>query len=303
MSTQSLPLPDAARRQALIWLVLGGAGLAWGATQPLSKVAVSTGHNAVGLVFWQCLIGILALGLVMALTGRRLPRSRPFLIFYGVCAFLGTALPHSLSFTALAHVPAGIASILMASVPLATLFLSIPLGIDRPGPRRLLGLALGAASVLLVLGPEASLPEPGQAAWAALYLVVVFSYAVENVYIAKYQPEGTDPVQTMMGLFAGAFLMVLPVVAIANTWVLPESFGAPEAALIGASLLHVAAYMGFVWLIGAAGPVFAAQVGYVVTLAGVFLGILFLGESHSGWIWAALVLMLAGVSLVRPKGT
>jgi drug/metabolite transporter (DMT)-like permease len=50
-----------------------------------------------------------------------------------------------------------------------------------------------------------------------------------------------------------------------------------------------------------AGPLFASQVGYVVTLAGVFWGMLLFGESHSAWVWVSLVTMLAGLALVTPR--
>jgi drug/metabolite transporter (DMT)-like permease len=61
------------------------------------------------------------------------------------------------------------------------------------------------------------------------------------------------------------------------------------------------AYFGFIWLIGQAGPVFASQVGYVVTGSGVVLGMIVYGERHSPWIWAALALMFAGLALVKPR--
>ena len=50
-----------------------------------------------------------------------------------------------------------------------------------------------------------------------------------------------------------------------------------------------------------AGAVFASQVSYVVTLAGVFLSALILGEAYSGWVWAALTLMIGGLALVQPR--
>jgi hypothetical protein len=38
-----------------------------------------------------------------------------------------------------------------------------------------------------------------------------------------------------------------------------------------------------------------------VTGFGVFWAMLLLGESYSGWIWAALALMLMGLFLVQPR--
>ena len=49
------------------------------------------------------------------------------------------------------------------------------------------------------------------------------------------------------------------------------------------------------------GPVFASQVGYIVTATGVLLGMAFYDERHSIWVWAALALMMVGLSLVKPE--
>ena len=54
-------------------------------------------------------------------------------------------------------------------------------------------------------------------------------------------------------------------------------------------------------MIRTAGPVFASQTAYVITLAGVFWGMALLGERHSVYVWAALALMLLGLALVRPR--
>ena len=67
------------------------------------------------------------------------------------------------------------------------------------------------------------------------------------------------------------------------------------------SVIHVSVYIVFIWLVGRAGAVFAGQVSYLVTGFGVIWAMILLGERYSGWVWAALVLMLCGIALVRPR--
>ncbi|MEM7668528.1 MAG: DMT family transporter, partial [Pseudomonadota bacterium] len=143
--------------------------------------------------------------------------------------------------------------------------------------------------------------EEGQWLWALLPLVTALAYACENVFIAKYLPPGLDAVQTMAGLTLGALFLILPVLAVQGGWVDITRFEGPEQAIVAGSVLHVIAYLGLVWLIGKAGPVFTAQIGYIVTLSGVFLGMIFLGETLASWAWISLLLMTAGLSLVSPK--
>ena len=62
-------------------------------------------------------------------------------------------------------------------------------------------------------------------------------------------------------------------------WINPlTTFGIPEIALAGAATLHALTYAAYVWMVGRAGAVFAAQVSYLVTGFGVFWAMLALGE-------------------------
>ncbi|MEL6236889.1 MAG: DMT family transporter [Pseudomonadota bacterium] len=300
-STASASGASGARPAGLAWLGLALIGLAWGLTQPLSRMAMSTGHHPMGVAFLNALICLLALSLLLLLRRRRLPISRRHLIFYLICGFLGTALPNALSFRAFVELPVGVLSIIIACVPMATLLLAWGAGVERPEARRLVGLGLGLAAIAAIALPETSLPDPTKAVFILLPAVVVLSYAAETVFIAARRPAGLDALTILTGLFLGAVMLLLPLTALLGAWVRPWPAGAAELSILGISLLHIFAYGGFVWLIGKAGPVFASQVGYIVTITGVLGGILVFGERHSAWIWAALVLMFAGLTLVRPR--
>lgn len=293
--------PAAGNRPVIAWLVLAAVGIGWGSGQLLSKIATGTGFNPLGMTFWQTVIGVALFTTAMLATGRRLPLGRGYLVFYLVCGLIGTALPHTLSFTAIRHLPVGVQSIVLSSVPMMTLLLSLPLKIERADPRRLIGLGLGLVAVLTIAVPEGSLPEAGQAAWLVLPVLVSLSYSAENVVIARCQPPGLDALGTMTGLTWGALLLIVPPMLAFDGFVPLTGAGPSELALIGTSVVHVFCYFGLVWLIVNAGPVFASQVGYVVTGAGVAWGMAVLGERHSLWVWAALALMLVGLSLVRPR--
>jgi hypothetical protein len=47
------------------WLYLGvllACGTAWGSTQALGKIAMSTGHGPFAAIFWQLVTGVVVLG-------------------------------------------------------------------------------------------------------------------------------------------------------------------------------------------------------------------------------------------------
>lgn len=295
------PALQSPRRAALAFTVLAAVGLGWGAAALLSKIATETGYASLGLTLVQSAVGAVFFTATVLARGLRLPLGRKYVIFYLVCGLVGTALPHTLGYASIRHLPVGVQSIVLSAVPMMTFLLSLPLGLERFAWRRLGGLALGAVAVLMIALPEASLPEPGQALWLILPVVVAASYASENVYIATAKPRELEPLQVMCGLSFGALVLLIPPVWATGAWVVPASLSPVDAALLGASVLHVFAYFGLVWLIGHAGPVFAAQVGYVVTASGVAWGMLVLGERHSAWVWGALVVMFAGLVLVKPR--
>jgi len=292
----------APRRPALPWAVLAAIGIAWGSTGPLSKLAVSAGNHPVGVSFANTAIAALVLTTARIVTRRPLPLGRRHVTFYLICGLLGTALPNSLSYTAYRHLPVGVMALIIALVPMTTLLLALPLRLEPPEPRRLAGIALGLGAVAMIALPETSLPDPSQAAWIVLPVIVTLCYAGESLYIAAARPAECDTLAVMCGLSWAALALLLPVNAFFDGWVDIFRLGPPELAILAISAIHIFAYFGFIWLIGHAGPVFAAQVAYVVTGSGVALGMIVYGERPSAWVWGALAFMFAGLTLVKPRG-
>lgn len=283
------------------WGVLGLIGIAWGSSQLMSKVIVSAGHHPLGIAVASTALGAVILLIVQVVRGRRLPLGRRDIVFYLICGLLGTALPNTANYTAYQELSVGVIAIVMATVPMATLLGALIFGMERAEPLRMIGVGLGAVAVLLLVVPEASLPEPGQALWVILPVITSLSYSAENIYLAWARRSDLDPFVVLTGLFLGALVLLLPATLATGGWMELGAFDIAELALVGQTFAHIGAYGGFVWLIGRAGPVFAAQVSYVVTLTGVFLGMTVLGETHSHWVWLSLVAMLAGLALVKPR--
>ncbi len=281
-------------------LLLLGAG--WGLTQPLSKIAVSTGHGHFGLIFWQGVIGTLIMGAVTRARGRRLPFSPPALRVYAIIALIGTVLPNSASYMALAHMPAGVQSVLMSLVPMTAFPIALALGLEIFRPRRLLGLLIGLAGVLVLVLPRASLPDPAMLPWVGVTLLAVLCYGFEANYVARWGTAGLDAAQVLCGASFAAAVITLPLALGSGQFIDPRAgLGGPEWALVATSVIHVLVYTGYVWMVGRAGSVFAAQVGYPVTGFGVLWSMLILGETYSPFFWIAAVLILIGVFLVQPR--
>ncbi|MHA6262800.1 DMT family transporter [Arenibacterium sp. CAU 1754] len=283
-----------------VLLLLLGAG--WGVTQPLTKIAVSTGHGHFGLIFWQLVIGAGAMCIASLVRGSGLPWSRGALRVYVVIAFIGTLIPNSTSYQAIAHLPSGVMSVLLSLIPMIAFPMALGLGLERFSMRRFLGLLAGLGGVSLLILPEASLPDAAMLAWIPVALVAPFFYAFEGNYVARWGTGGLDPMQVLFGASLIGAVIALPLAVGSGQFISPfRTYGAPEWSLIASSLVHVVVYASYVWLVGRTGPVFAVQVSYLVTGFGVVWAMLILNESYSPYFWAAMGMVLLGVLLVQPR--
>jgi drug/metabolite transporter (DMT)-like permease len=80
--------------------VLIALGMTWGLTIPLTKIAVSTGHKPLGLIFWQMLIATIALSAISLVRHVWPVLDRRILIYFLAIGLLGTILPNSFSYLA-----------------------------------------------------------------------------------------------------------------------------------------------------------------------------------------------------------
>ncbi len=283
-------------------LALVVLGLGWGSTQPLGKLATSSGHPPFGLIFWQLVVCVVVLGGITLARGRGLPRHRAALQFYVVVALLGTLIPNATFYISVARLPAGIMSILISMVPLLAFPLALALGLDRFSVARLGGLILGLCGVALIALPEASLPDPAMVAFLPLAMIGPLFYALEGTYVQRFGTAGMDPVQAMFGASLAGLVLVTPVMLGLGQWINPmPPWGVAEGALVLSSAMHGLLYAGYVALAARAGAVFASQCSYLVTASGVIWAMILLGERFSPFVWAAMAVMLAGLALVRPR--
>ncbi len=290
------------RTTLVLFFILALMGAGWGMTQPLSKIAVSEGYRHFGLVFWQLAIGAAILSIVQAFRGIRLRLDGPALRVYVFIAMVGTILPNSASYEAIRHLPSGLVSILLALVPMFAFPMALMLGNERFVLVRFFGLVLGLIGVLLIVGPEGSLPDRAMVLWVPLALIAPLFYGFEGNAVARWGTSGLSPIEVLYGASLFGALLLLPVTIFSGHFIDPRPpWGAPDLALIATSVIHVTVYTAYVWMVGRAGPVFAVQVSYLVTAFGVIWAMLILGESYSGWVWTAMAVMFLGMFLVQPR--
>ncbi len=202
---------------------------------------------------------------------------------------------------------AGYVSVLILFSPMLTYAIALLLKMEQMVTIRTIGIAIGLAGAGVLVIPEGSLPSRDLLPVALLAFIIPAAYAVSNVFAEFARPPDTDYVVLAMGTMFAAALGSLVAGLIDNSfypaW---QSFGHVETVLVLFALATAVAFLLFYAIIIMAGAVFLGQGGYLVTLFGVFWGILFFSERPSIWLLLAVVLIAAGVALVnfgKPKPT
>ncbi len=281
-------------------LVVMGAG--WGGAFYLLRLARLDGGAAIGIAFWEGFGAGLMLLAVMLAGRMAMPMDRRSILFYTVTGFFGIGLPASFVAWSAGYLPVGVLAMTMVMAPILTYALSILCRVEGFSAVRAAGILAGFVGLSLVLLPDTSFPDPAMTGFAAIAFGSTLAYAIQNVYVARATPFGMTPMAMSAGtlLFGGA--MLLPPLILTDSGVsLWGSWGPTQWAVLGVASINGVCTVIFLWMIRVAGPVFTSMTAYMVTFFGMLWGFLFFGEVHSVWIWAALLLLVAGVALVGTR--
>ncbi len=280
--------------------MLFSLGTLWGGITVLAKVVAEGGVPELGYAFWQTSGATVILLATCATRGTLPPLGAAHIRHYLAVGALGSAIPTANLFYALSHLPAGIVALVITTVPLITYLLSLAARLEGFDWRRAVGIVLGFAGTLLVLLPQGSLPSPEMTPYVLLAFLSPFFYSCSSVYAIKFHPPAMDSMHVATGMMGASCLMLLPASLATGTfhpiWL---DFSLTDGLIVAHMFLSALTFHMYFVLLRRAGPVYFSQVAFIVTITAVVFGILFLGERHSFWVWAALALVFAGVTLVN----
>ncbi|MGW7412030.1 DMT family transporter [Streptomyces sp. NPDC054863] len=276
--------------------------LLWGSGFLLIKVALNGGLAPLHITVIRCALGTGVLLVLARAARQRMPRERRVWGHLVTAAFFCNALPFFLFSLGSRHVDSGVAGVLNATTPLWSLLIGLGLGTDRGrGPRRLSGLLIGFAGLLLIFAPW---QQSGPASGGALILLGAgASYAVAFAYMARFLSlRGSSP----LALSAAQLLMATGLTTLA----LPAGPAAPAGPSLSAVIAVIVLGIfgtGITFhlnsqIIATEGPTAAATVGYLLPVVSLALGALVLDEQLSARIVAGMAVVLLGVGLSRSQG-
>ncbi len=190
------------------------------------------------------------------------------------------------------RVSSGLAAILIASVPLVVAL--IALGVDpeeRPKGSRLIGLVIGFAGVVVLLGFDVA-GRPGELLGAAAIMLAAVGYAIGPMII-KHRFAELDPLGPVTASMGVSMVLIAPAAAVSAPTAMPSGDTIVSVLVLGL-LCSAWAFLLFFALINTVGPSRATVITYINPVVAVALGMALLGERPGPSAVAGLLLILAG---------
>ena len=279
--------------------------LIWGSTYLGIRIAIETlpPFLTAGLRF------IIA-GPLLYAWARRNGVSRPTGIQWRAAAIVGGLLllgGNGLVTWGEERVPSGLAALLVATVPLWMVLLDwLFLRGGRPPGRVFLGLILGLAGIVLLIGPADLLGEHRvDLVGVAMLLLAALSWAIGSLYARRAPLPDAPLLGTSIEMIAGGVLLLLAS-GVKGEWVQVDLASVSLRSWLALAYLtlmgSIVAFPAYTWLLRVSTPTRVSTYAYVNPVVAVVLGWAIVGEVLTGqMLLAATVIVLAVVIITTGR--
>lgn len=281
-------------------VLLISLAMIWGTSFLVTKIGVQF-MPALSLTAIRLIAAALAMVIFAVLTQTRYPAGGRAWAYCFALAFFGNSLPFFLISWGVEGIASGRAAILMAVMPLATLVLAhfFTPG-DRLRLRKLLGIVLGFAGVVVLVGPAALHGLGGSLLHQLAVASGAICYAISVIIVQRMPPAPLVGRATLTLAFSA--LQTAPVALWLSGWTTPDfSIDGWWPPLYLGLLSTALATLILFKLLSEREASFVAFQNYLVPVFGVFWGALLLDEDVSLQAVAALGLILSGIYVANRR--
>jgi drug/metabolite transporter (DMT)-like permease len=286
------------RMSALEWGLLLTLSILWGGSFFFQKVALAA-LPPFTVLLARVGLAAAALGLAVRVTGHRLPPLGRAWAAFAIMATLNNVIPFSLILWGQTRIASGLAAILNACTPLFTAVLAHFVTADeRLTPRRIAGVLLGLAGVVLMIGPD-TLGGLGHDVAAQLAVLAAgVSYACAGIFGRRF--AGTPPLVTATGQATASTLLILPVALLVDRpWALTAPAARVWLALLGLAIISTAlGYVVYFRILATAGATNLLLVTLLIPVIALLLGTYALDERLAPRYLGGLALIAAGLAVI-----
>ncbi|UEM17159.1 DMT family transporter [Bradyrhizobium barranii subsp. barranii] len=272
--------PNDNRIDARDWSLLAVLSVLWGGSFFFNGAALRE-LPPLTLVFLRVALGAAILLPLLRMQGIGLPKGvtgwKPFVAI----GLLNNVIPFSLIVLGQTFIPSGLASILNATTPLFTVMVMAAAGEEALQMRRVAGVALGLAGVIILRGWGIE-TRPGQGLGILLCLGGAFSYGFAALAARRLLKDAPPLGTATFQLMASTVMMAVVAGAMEQPWHLSMPGLTTWLAVLGLAALSTAlAYIVFFQIIRRSGATNVMLVTLLIPVTAILLGWLVLGEPIS----------------------
>ena len=289
----------------LIWVMLFIMGINWGLGISIVKIISESGIGYPAAGFAAALGSAVILG-GFASVRAGLPKGadlwKSLAIFGLVCSILSLIAPFFLQVWIAKYLPAGLIALMVAMAPLMTYGFAAMVGMEPVTRRGLLGVVIGFGAALIVLLPDAALPEGTLLIYVLLALGIPLMDGLYHIIATKLWPDGAHTLQVGAAEAVMATVLLLPVAIWFGGFdaFFVQDWGKGHWAVV--IIILMTAFDAWIYfdVIRRAGPVLTAQTNYIALITGILWGMLIFGEQPSLWFWSAVAVLILAL-IVMPR--
>ena len=272
--------PNDNRIDARDWSLLAVLSVLWGGSFFFNGAALRE-LPPLTLVLLRVALGAAILLPLLRMQGIGLPKGmagwKPFVAI----GLLNNVIPFSLIVLGQTYIPSGLASILNATTPLFTVMVMAAAGEEALQMRRVAGVALGLAGVIILRGWGIE-TRPGQGLGILLCLGGAFSYGFAALAARRLLKDAPPLGTATFQLMASTVMMAVVAGAMEQPWHLSMPGLTTWLAVLGLAALSTAlAYIVFFQIIRRSGATNVMLVTLLIPVTAILLGWLVLGEPIS----------------------
>ncbi|HEX3689252.1 MAG TPA: EamA family transporter [Solirubrobacteraceae bacterium] len=273
------------------WWAFAVMSVTWGASYLLIKIGIEGGMPAPDVAWLRVAMAAVIL-VVLAWRAGAMGTLRGRWRWVAGYAVAEISIPFPLIAAGEVHIASSLAAIIIAAVPLIVTVLSLRFDpSERPTPLRAVGLAVGFAGVIALVGIDVAGSGP-QVLGAVAVLVGAIGYAVGPMLV-KLGMDGIDSRAAMGGSLVIATVILAPFAALDLPSRTPTVGALAAVAALGVFCTAMA-FVVYTVLVREAGTGRATIITYVNPLVAVVLGVSLLGERPGPGALAGLAMILAG---------
>ncbi|MDG4721562.1 MULTISPECIES: DMT family transporter [Thalassospira] len=267
----------------------------WGSSFTFIKIGVHA-YSPLVVAAGRLAFAALVLWGFASLRKSELPKGRRAWVSTFVVALIGNAIPFFLISYGETRVDAGLAAILMSTVPLTTVVLAHFFTHDEKLTLgKIIGVVMGTIGVIVLVGPETLAGLGGEFLFQLAILVAAVGYAISSLVARNLRDQ--PRIGSTAVILSFAAIMLLPfALLIDQPWTMEWDPGAAVAIMyLGLFPTGIAMFM-ILHLIAVAGASFLVFNNYLVPAVGVLISFVVLGEVPQPNALIALGVILGGIA-------